>query len=125
MTQNKQKTIKVNVDTAQKLKFMAKANSQSRPEFLKELVDELFPLCGEFKEIKILYEGRLDTHTLNVMVCPKATYTMPIAPLSIAVPKTYEIPVKELGVTKKETYPKEEVEKKNEWGKNSESYGRL
>lgn len=82
MTQKKQKTIKVNVDTAQKLKFMAKANSQSRPEFLKELVDELFPLCcGEFKEIKILYEGRLDSRILNVMICPKATYTMPIEPI--------------------------------------------
>ena len=107
MTQKKQKTIKVNIDTAQKLKFMAKANSQSRPEFLKELVDELFPLCGEFSEIKILYEGRLDTHTLNVMVCPKSTYTMKVAPLSIVVPRTIEIPVEELGIVKEEKFPKE------------------
>ena len=79
--ESKHTTVRTYVDVKQKLNYLAKANSQSVPKFLEELINELFPLCGEFTEVKLLYEGRLDTRTLNIMFCPKATYEMPIEPI--------------------------------------------
>ncbi len=105
---NKHTTVRTYVETKEKIFHMAKAQSMSPARFLEELINELFPLC-EFKEIKILYEGRLDTHTLNIMVCPKATYTLKLAPLKILKEHNIEVKLEGLDpITEKESEEKNE-----------------
>jgi hypothetical protein len=81
-SKSKQKSVKVDVETYEKIKYISKTLGSKQARFLKELIDEVFSVCGTFSTANVSYMPCISSSYLyvqfsgrNRLICSKGNFS--------------------------------------------------